>query len=83
MFFVSHAPIDVDGKDMIKFHDSRCLFLFTATSKFDHFTRRDYQEYVDKKGGPEMLDDSDPVAWFCISDNRQDVIELNDRCVSC
>lgn len=28
-----------------------------------------------------MLDDSDPVAWFCISDNRQDVIELNDRCV--
>ncbi|CDH48383.1 predicted protein [Lichtheimia corymbifera JMRC:FSU:9682] len=62
MFFVSHAPIDVD-----------------ATSKFDHFTRRDYQEYVDKKGGQEMLDDSDPVAWFCISDNRQDVIELNDR----
>lgn len=52
-----------------------------ATSKFDHFTRRDYQEYVDKKGGQEMLDDSDPVAWFCISDNRQDVIELNDRCV--
>lgn len=52
-----------------------------ATSKFDHFTRRDYQEYVEKKGGHEMLDDSDPVAWFCISDNRQDVIELNDRYV--
>ncbi|KAI8141550.1 hypothetical protein BJV82DRAFT_670467 [Fennellomyces sp. T-0311] len=50
-----------------------------GTTKFDHFTQSDYERYVRLKGGPDMLDDSDPVAWFSMSSDKQDAIRLNDR----
>ena len=52
-----------------------------GTAKFDNYTQSDYERYVRLKGGPDMLDDSDPVAWFSMSSNKQDAIHLNDRFV--
>ncbi|KAI9491142.1 hypothetical protein BDB00DRAFT_789799 [Zychaea mexicana] len=50
-----------------------------STAKFDHFTKNDYERYVRLKGGLDCLDDTDPVAWFSMSSNRQDSVHLDDR----
>jgi hypothetical protein len=57
-----------------------CLF-FLETSRFDHFQKVDYDEYVTsklKRNG--LLDNTDPAAWFALEDpDRSSVIDLNCR----
>ena len=51
-----------------------------GTAKFDNYTKSDYERYVRSKGGPDRLEDSDPVAWFSMSSSdRQDIVHINDR----
>ncbi|KAI7848734.1 hypothetical protein BDC45DRAFT_522624 [Circinella umbellata] len=50
-----------------------------STAKFDNYTKSDYERYVRSKGGHDRLDDSDPVGWFSMSSDRQDIVHINDR----
>lgn len=53
-----------------------------ATKAFDDFTKAQYDEYVKMKlDRQSLLDDTDPVAWFTLDENKLCVIDLANRCV--
>ncbi|CEP19971.1 hypothetical protein [Parasitella parasitica] len=55
---------------------------FTApyTSRFDKFTRHDYHQYMSSKLHKDgVLEDTDPVAWFSLTEDRTSVIDLDFR----
>ncbi|KAG0163172.1 hypothetical protein DFQ30_000640 [Apophysomyces sp. BC1015] len=49
---------------------------YLGTKIFDRFTARDYEQHMTLSNDQ---DDNDPVAWFRVSNNKQVVVELNDR----
>lgn len=53
---------------------------YTDTSQFDKFTKHDYDQYIANKLHKNgMLEDTDPVAWFSLNDDRTNVINLEFR----
>ncbi|KAL7315763.1 hypothetical protein PS15m_004942 [Mucor circinelloides] len=63
MIFISHKQISISD-----------------TSQFDKFTKHDYDQYIANKLHTNgMLEDTDPVAWFSLNDDRTNVINLEFR----
>ncbi|KAI9025337.1 hypothetical protein CLU79DRAFT_745119 [Phycomyces nitens] len=48
-----------------------------STTKFDRFTRADYEKYVTMKGR-DHLEDSDPVGWFSAAHWNQDMVAVGN-----
>ncbi|KAI8140237.1 hypothetical protein BJV82DRAFT_624344 [Fennellomyces sp. T-0311] len=64
LVFMSRHPIDVERSRI-----------------FDQFTREDFEQYMSHKSrfsSPED-DDTDPLAWFTLSKEKQMVIPIHDR----
>ncbi|KAI9031810.1 hypothetical protein CLU79DRAFT_272937 [Phycomyces nitens] len=49
------------------------------TTKYDHFTKEDYEAHVAEMERTGGVDDICPVAWFEISSNHQCVVNIKDR----
>ncbi|GAN06827.1 hypothetical protein MAM1_0137c06317 [Mucor ambiguus] len=63
MVFISHKEIAISD-----------------TSQFDKFTKHDYDQYIANKLHKNgMLEDTDPVAWFNLTNDRTNVIDLDFR----
>ncbi|KAL9545002.1 hypothetical protein MBANPS3_007350 [Mucor bainieri] len=63
MIFISHKQINI-----------------ADTSQFDKFTKHDYDQYIANKLHKNgMLEDTDPVAWFNLANDRTNVIDLDFR----
>ncbi|KAK4514772.1 i-AAA protease yme1 [Mucor velutinosus] len=63
MIFISHKVINISD-----------------TSQFDKFTKDDYDQYIANKLHKNgMLEDTDPVAWFSLTNDRTNVIDLDFR----
>ncbi|KAI8646820.1 hypothetical protein BD408DRAFT_428515 [Parasitella parasitica] len=63
MIFLSHKRINISD-----------------TSRFDKFTKHDYHQYMlSKLHKNGVLEDTDPVAWFSLTEDRTSVVDLDFR----
>ncbi|KAI7865441.1 hypothetical protein BDF14DRAFT_1883548 [Spinellus fusiger] len=49
-----------------------------STHRFDHFTKKDYDDYIRIKGR-DRLEDTDPVGWFSGSNANQAMVPVGNR----
>lgn len=78
MIFMSHQPINVESK-LLRYHVYVSISkpITTDTRAFDLFTKENYERY--SEANRSTLDESDPVAWFSAINERQSVIQMNER----
>lgn len=80
MIFISHKEIDIHGKFTTLCMKLSNLTCWIDTSQFDKFTKHDYDQYVaNKLHKDSMLKDTDPAAWFTLTDDKTSVINLDFR----
>lgn len=52
-------------------------FTRIETKEFDDFTKEQYDAYIEEKDG--RLEETDPVAWFTLKQDKLSVLDLVDR----